>query len=268
MDYWKEENIKNYVVDIAKYYQDCSASSFWNMTLPEKLNKEERKVLNEKLKLDEIVGVDKSVVLNEILKNKEKDNFSFYLIRTLEIDLEVNCYNEIKETVFIELAQRYFDSEDWFFPELFNCLFRRGYEIKEEDNKFSLDLYKRIKKQSEFDKWTILRFAVKLNDAVKFDLARKKDRELFTILSYKMGKPIHFNFPNLLGISNNAIQHYRECGDIILKAMDFYKRSSKIEELDKKKGTFKRKKAEYFENKPIQDEEFTELVFELFPELK
>ncbi|MEI9946328.1 MAG: hypothetical protein WDN26_19170 [Chitinophagaceae bacterium] len=40
---------------------------------------------------------------------------------------------------------------------------------------------------------------------------------LFSILSFKMKKPVGINYPNLLGIANNAIQHYRENGDILIK---------------------------------------------------
>lgn len=84
-----------------------------------------------------------------------------------------------------------------------------------------------------------MRFAVKLNSKEKFALAYQKHRELFVILSLKMNKPISFNFPNLLGVINNAIQFYRESGEIILKAMEHYERTRQIMELDSRKGTFK-----------------------------
>ena len=113
-----------------------------------------------------------------------------------------------------------------------------------------------------------MRFAVKLNSKEKFALAYQKHRELFVILSLKMNKPISFNFPNLLGVINNAIQFYRESGEIILKAMEHYERTRQIMELDSRKGTFKKKLTEFETNKPIQNKEFEEIVINLFPELK
>ncbi|CAM1364232.1 DUF7829 domain-containing protein [Tenacibaculum xiamenense] len=268
MDFWKEERVVSYLVEIEKFYKDCSTDFFPGINLLNQLNKQDKRELNKRLHLDKIIGCEKRLVLNVCIENQEKDNFSFYLIRTLDLDIEVNNYGSSKSTVFIELAKKYFKAKGWFHLQLFNLLFERGYVIKKEDINFVLELHKEIKKQSDFDKWAILRFATKLNNWEKFDIAMRKERELFTILSLKMGKPIYFNFPNLLGISNNAIQHYRESGDVILKAMDYYNRTSQIEKLDSKKGTFKRKKQEYFENKPIQDKDFEEVVFDIFPELK
>jgi hypothetical protein len=129
-------------------------------------------------------------------------------------------------------------------------------------------IYKELKNQSEQERWYILRFAVILNDAEKFNIVIQKQREMFVILSLKMEKPIYFNFPNLLGVINNAIQHYRESGDIILKAMNVYNQTDLINELDARKGNFNKKLREYNQNKPFQDKDFEEIVKLIFPELK
>jgi len=268
MEYWKEELYKSFLTEFPKYYNDPSTDYFQGQNLPTKLNQKELELLNEKIKLPELVGCEKRLVLNELLKDSSKDKFTYYLIETLEIDCEVNAYDKTKKTVFIELAQRYFNQETWVSPNLISKLFERGYKIKEEDNQFIKDLYKKIRKQDDLDKWSTLRFAAKLNDREKFEIALNHTKELFAILSLKMGKPIHFNFPNLLGVVNNAIIYYRESGDLILKAMDKFGQLDKILKLDKRKGTFKRKRAEYLENRPIQNKEFEEIVIELFPELK
>ena len=89
---------------------------------------------------------------------------------------------------------------------------------------------------------------------------------LFPFLSFKEKKPVFFKYPNLLGVANNVISHYPENGDLILKAITKFGCTEKINELDKR-GTFKRKKAEYLENKPTQNKEFESIVIELFPEL-
>tara|TARA_R110002012_G_scaffold245126_4_gene420121 strand:- start:6101 stop:6907 length:807 start_codon:yes stop_codon:yes gene_type:complete len=268
MEYWKEELFKTFLIEFPKYYEDSSADYFQCANLPSKLNLEEQKVLNNRIDLPKLIGCEKKLVLNELLKDRTKDKFTFYLIQTLEIDCEVNSFDKSKKTVFIEIAQRYFEQETWISPYLISKLFQRGYEIKEEDNQFVLDLYKKIKKQYDMDKWATLRFATKLNDKNKFEIAQTHTRELFTILSFKMGKPVHFNFPNLIGVANNAISHYRESGDIILKSIDVFGQTEKVHKLDQRKGTFKRKRLEYLENKPIQNREFEVIAIELFPELK
>jgi hypothetical protein len=268
MEYWKEEMFNLFLVEFPKYYQDPSPDYFQGNNLPGKLRKEELNLLNEKIDLPNLIGCERRMVLHELLKDSSKDKFTFYVINTLEINCEVNSYDSLKNTVFIEIAKRYFNQENWIAPYLISSLFKRGYKIKGEDNQFVQDLYKQIKKQYDFDKWATLRYAVKLNDQEKFEIAQNHTRELFSILSFKMGKPVHFNFPNLIGVANNAISHYRESGDIILKSIDRFGRTEKINKLDERKGTFKRKRLEYLENKPIQNKEFEEIATELFPEIK
>ena len=267
MNIWKKEQIDNYIVEFKKYYIDCSVNYFTGMSVPSKLNQDELRYLKDNLNISEVVGSNKSTLINDLLKDHSKDNFSLYLINTRQLECEVNSYDKSQSTIFIELARRYFEDNKIFFIENIRSLFSRGYKIKPEDNRFVLDLHKKVKQVSDLDKWTYLRLAVILNDEKLFEKALSKNREIFTILSFKQGKPYHFNFPNLLGVLNNAIQHYRESGDIILHAMTFYNRYVEIRKLDTK-GTFIKKWDEYLKNKPIQDAEFEEIVKIIFPEFK
>ena len=127
---------------------------------------------------------------------------------------------------------------------------------------------KKIKNSSDFDRWINLRFAVKLQNAQMFEVALFNKREFYTLLSISKGKPYYFNYPNLLGVVINAIQNYRENGDLILKAIEVYKQTAKIQQLDLKNGTFRRKVIEYMQNKPMQNEKFSEVAKILFPELE
>lgn len=267
MDHWKKQNIDNFLIEIEKYYLDCSADYFPNQSIVDKVNKEELQYLIERLDLSQIVGVNSNLILNETLKYKEKNKFSYFILRSKNIPIEVNFLDETKKSVFIRLAENYFDEKNSFLIYLINELFNRGYIIKEENEIFIKQLYKKIQSESDFEKWSMLRFAIKLNDSEKFSLAYQKQRELFVILSMKFNRPIYFNFPNLLGVLNNAIQHYRENGDIILKAMDIYDRTNEIKRLDVRKGNFARKLNEYHSNKPIQNKKFEEIVKLLFTEI-
>lgn len=268
MEYWKQELFEIFLREFPKYYEDSSPDYFQGSNLPGKLNRKEVELLNEKIGLPSLVGCEDKDVIHELLKDPLKDKFTFYVINTLEIDCIVNSYGRSKNTVFIEIAKRYFKQDNWMSPYLISSLFKRGYQIKPEDNEFVLNLYGQFQKQYDFDKWATLRFATKLNNQKKFEIAQFHTRELFSILSFKVGKPVHFNFPNLIGVANNAISHYRESGDLILRAIDKFGRTEKINQLDSKKGTFRRKRLEYLENRPIQNKEFEEIAIELFPELK
>lgn len=268
IEQWKKENILVLIKEIEKYFHDCSVNYFQHTYAIDKLNKVELEYLNENLNLKETTGANKDNILLSLLDNSDKDNFSYFLLNSLEIELKVNGFDDLKNTVFSKLAKKYFNAKEYFQESLLLNIFKRGYKIKAKDKVFILELYKSINKQNDLEKWSILRFIQKLNNADQIELALKKQRELFVILSFKMGKPIYFNFPNLLGVSNNAIQHYRECGDIILKAMEVYKRTEKVQKLDIKKGTFNRKRKDYLENRPIQDADFESIAKKIFEELK
>lgn len=268
MMYWKEELYKTFLKEFPEYYADSSADYFPSGNLPGKLTAGELEKLHEEINIPELVGCEKYLVLHELLNDPSKDKFTFYLLNRLELECEVNSYDKEKNTIFKKIAKRYFDSEESFGQYHISTLFKRGYEIKEEDRQFILDLYHEKKNERDFEKWTILRYATKLNDLNKFEKAMGKTRELNTMLSFKMNRPIGFNFPNLLGVAVNAIIYYRESGDIILKSIEKFKQTNNINTLDKRKNTFKRKRQEYLENKPIQDQEFESVAIALFPELK
>ena len=206
---------------------------------------------------------------------RELDNFlQKHDIRNREIDEYFSEEQDDNEkTDFILLAEKYLD-ENGSYPELTKQsivnLFEGGYRVKKQDDDYIKDAYNKYAKESNecFERWSILRFIVKLNDAEKIKLALRRLKPLFVLVSLSVGRPVFFNFSNLLGVLNNAIDHYREEGDIILKAIKVYKREGEISKLDARKKCFKRKTEIYQDNKPIQDKNFVEIVKIIFPELK
>lgn len=270
MDYWKKQNIDNFIVELEKYYIDSSAEYCVGQGIVDKLNKEEVEYLNENLNLSKIVGVERNDILNCLLKDKEKNKFTELLLKSTNINLDVNNISNSNKSTFILLTENYFKESSYLIKWLIKNLFERGYTIKKQDEIFITELYKGLQSQDQFENWTILRFAVKLNNKEQIRLAFDKLHILFVILSLKLNKPIHFSFPNLLGVLNNAFNsnNYKENGDVILKAIEVYSRKTTIQELDSRKGNFKKKLSDYEQNKPIQNKEFEEIIKIVFPELK
>lgn len=195
-------------------------------------------------------------------------------IRNREIDEYFSEEQDDNEkTDFILLAEKYLDensSHSELTKQSIANLFEGGYRVKKQDDDYIKDAYNKyaIDSNENFEKWSVLRFIVKLDDAEKIKLALSKLKPLFVLSSLKIGRPIYFNFPNLLGVLNNAIDHYREDGDIILKAIKVYDREKEISKLDANKGVFKRKTENYQNNKPIQNKYFVEVAEIIFDELK
>ncbi len=137
--YWKEELYRAFSKEFPDYYEGSTTDYFPSGNLPSKLTSEELKKLHEEINIPKLVGCERHLVLHELLKDRSKDKFTFYLLNRLELDCEVNSYDKEKNTIFIEIAKRYFDSENYFGQYHISTLFKRGYEIKEEDRQFVLD---------------------------------------------------------------------------------------------------------------------------------
>jgi hypothetical protein len=268
MDQWKKNGIDNFIIKIKKFYEDSSLGYFGNQGIIDKLNEEELEYFNSIFNLSDVIGVNSEFVLEELLKSKEKRNFFSYILGTKIFRLEIDYFEKTNKTLFIRIIESYFDEKDGFLIHCICNLFERGYEIKNEDVKFISDLYKKIKTQKQLENWLLLRSAVKLKNFEKFRIIIQKQKELYTIFSLKLNKPVGYNFPNLLGVLSNALNFYRENGELFLCAMEEYQRTDAIMQLDLRKGNFKRKLEEFEVNKPIQDKEFREIIGILLPELK
>jgi hypothetical protein len=113
----------------------------------------------------------------------------------------------------------------------------------------------------------LARFVVLLNDAVLIEKAFQERNSLLTIVSFKLKKPVGINYPNLLGVANNAFLHYRAHGDILLHAMKHYGVYEEVLKRDQKKS-FTYRLEDFQRYKPIQDPMFAEIAHKVFPELK
>lgn len=269
MNNWTRKNIDYFIENLKDYYTDCRSTSFPYKHGINDLSNEGKTYLNDKLDLKKIVRTNNACILLKTLKIPSKDNFSFFLLRDRTIDLDVSKLDKTGKSVFILLATSYLNSEKRVNLNHFIDLFNRDYKIKKEDVEFILNFYKKeeMKSNDLFIKWSYLRFATKLSDSKDFEIIYYKSREVFTILSFKLKRPVYHNFKNLLEVGNNAMQYYRIHGDIIFKAINVFNVRDEILKYDRK-GTFKRKYEDFLKNKPIQDKKFESLIKELFEELE
>lgn len=266
--HWQKINLDEYLVNLRDYYSNCEKPSFRLAHKVQELTQEEKDYVNANINLQGITSFNKECLIISLLSLPGKFNFVRHLIVSGNIELEVNNFLDGK-TTFICLLKQLISTSDEFYSagHLFLELYKRGYESKECDEVFLREIYKDLPTKNSLAVWCIARFAFLLNDHKTFDKAFRNDRVLFSIISFKMKKPVGFNYPNLLGVANNAIQHYRDHGDILIKSMYHYEVYNDIIERDKKK-VFQGKQKDFEKYKPIQDKEFVEIVMHLFPELK
>lgn len=266
--HWQKVNLDEYFGNLKDYYNNCEKPSFRLSHKVQELTQEEKNYVNANINLQGITGFSKENLINSILSLQAKFNFARHLILSTNIELEVNNTLDGKST-FIFLLDQLIHNADEFYSagNLFLELYKRGYQSKACDEGFLKETYQDLPNKDSLAVWCIARFAYRLNDHKKFEKAYRNERALLSIVSFKMKRPVGINYPNLLGIANNAIQHYRDHGDILIKAMHHYDVYDEIVGKDKKK-VFREKQQDFEKYKPIQDKEFVEVVTALFPELR
>ena len=263
---WQKQIIEELVEKVTNFYHDSSKGYFSGTNKIEEFNIEQRNYFNSLLSLSKFVGAEESIILNSILE-QGKFGFAVYILRSGAFDIEVNSVTNYKSCFQLLVEQsNSLNGSDWngYF---FEALYKKGYSTKESDMLYIKEAYKSIDSQNKLVEWCIARFVLILNEKDMIAEALKRQKELLTIVSFKMKKPVGIHYPNLLGISNNAFLHYRIHGDVLLHAMKYY---GIYEDVIKKdhKNSFQYRLNEFLEYKPIQDLAFNEIVFKIFPELK
>ena len=266
--YWRKINIDNYITNLKEYFIDCTKGNLTTGSTIDTLDIEEKAYLNEKLNLDIIIGGDQTLVLNKVLQDKSKFNFTRHLLNNLSIELEVNNLDETKKSVFELIIENVMTMEEHNHHQLFISLYKRGYINTSTDQYYLTKFYKtKIYSQKLLVFWCLVRICFILHNPEKIIKIFYNERLILTLLSFKFEKPVGLKFPKLLGVANNAVEHYSEQGDLILYAMKYYKVYDSVRQQDKK-GTFKLKEEKFLKFKPIQDIEFNEIVYEIFSELR
>ncbi|RYE58241.1 MAG: hypothetical protein EOP48_03975 [Sphingobacteriales bacterium] len=259
--YWED-----YFSHFREFYENCESTFFKYSDRISELTQKQKEFVNKEMQLEKLVGVSSPLIINTLLKSPTKANFAKYLIRSLNIEVDVHQVIDGESTFELLVKSLLLHHDSFYEVYVLQDLYRRGYKSRQSDEEFLRKVYKDIKTQTELEIWCVARFAFKLNDPRKIEKALNKVKVLFTIVSFKMKKPVGVRYPNLLGIANNAFLHYREDGDICLAAMRYYGVDKEIIARDHKK-TFQYRKEDYEKYRPIQDEEFVNIIQELFPEL-
>lgn len=263
------------VSQINRYIQQLHSSYIlneWPDNLVYKLRElsiDEKCYLNSNLNLHKIAKVDKDDFFIHQLCVKEKREFCIKLLASEVVELNVNIRSSDGKSCFEFISMYCIEQAKSLRQNYmsFTSLYKLGYTNRPEDLSTLRKLYdKNVKSPEALQIWSYCRFAYILANSTQIDEAFRKDKILFTILSFKMGKPVGVHYPNLLGIANNALHHYGSSSRLIIRAIHHYNMYEKIISKDQK-GTFKYRYDEVLETEPIQDEEFEAIILKIFPEL-
>jgi len=178
-------------------------------------------------------------------------------------DFDVSLTDKNNRTCFQDIINSEIDNIDSIF-EFFEYIFLQGYQR----NKFD-DTYFKNQKNATFispmiqNHILVGRLYYQLNNIEHIKLLKRQSKILFTFLSIYHRKPIGFAFSNLIQVINNALEHYCNFGELVIKALEI---NGLLEECKTKKS-FNNKVAKLRNNTISQDIEFNEVLMELFPDL-
>ncbi len=158
------------------------------------------------------------------------------------------------------------------FHRYSTCLFRKGYDSTEVDEKLLETLKAENISRANAEQKEVLRkwgYGWLLNqwpDPPRIGAVKSSAEPLLTLLSLKIGACIYYDFNNLRELTHNVLEYHKDIGDLYLKAMIVYGQD-KSQFAEDKNGGIQRKIDRYYMLKPEQSPRVMRLAQVLFPEL-
>lgn len=230
------------------------------------LTKDAYRYINIKLEdlLSSSYGADKIPFMNYLVHQYPKTKSILRLVcENKDLEIQINLLDNNNRSLFIEIIE----SDYEWKTELFEYVFLRGYFINQVDEEYIKQMLSNVNayKNNELEFCLIGYCFMNVTNKDDYRNIGEISREIFTLLSMKFGKILSFRFSNMIQVANNALEHYKEYGDLFVKAFhvygfydDFMQKSSfvkkislldmsKTERLEKYKSTLKQIFPELFE---------------------
>lgn len=218
---------------------------------------EEIDLLNRELKL-----TSKPEFIIDLFKNNKKPNFLRYICDNDKIAIDLQSVKlEDKTLLQLIIKERSYD-----YRFLLSNLFRKGYRLTEEDEQLLAEMTNQDPTKESIEKCGLIKaYSRLLTKRLAFSVD-KIDKIIFSILSVELGRIVGFGFKNLKEVTNNFFEYHRDFGDIYLRAMKVFNQYDKLIREDKS-DKMKKKIEKFINNRPKQNTEYDELLYEMFPEL-
>lgn len=262
----RKEQLENTAEEFCNFFHNPVKPRFSGSGNLDNLPEEERQFIKKFIEIKLKHPIAPTEWLAKCLNSKDLNYLALYLIssNTFAPDLSIEVNGNTAFTLTVKHGLNLKDKRDFMY--LLQTLYNKGYKSKPADLVYLKDSYDYLKNEYQCLAWSLARFVNKLNDASLIQKAFEHHMPLLTIASFKMRRPFGINYHNLLGVANNALQHYRSHIELIIHAMQTYDVLYDIERRDHK-NTFKQRMEDFKETMPVQDPDIAEVVFILFPEL-
>lgn len=236
----------------------------WEKEQLGKLSSPAKDILNRKLDLSNKKYCNKPLV-NGLIFTLGTEQDRYHLLECIldidDIDINVNLKDNNGVTALKECLNY---KDEWKSSRLIYLLFRRGYIMDSEEEIELLDILGANAASPDIITNIAMSIVYKnMRDNEDRSKAYKINRFFLSLISLKYNRVIGYKFPNILALSNNALNYYKEFSTIYLKACKKYNQYNDLIT----KPSFK-KKVEQIQNEiPFQDSSYDDILNIMFPEL-
>lgn len=236
----------------------------WDKEYLSKLSSPAKDILNRKLDLANKKYCDKPLInglISTIGTNQDKYYFLQYILDLDDIDINVN----LKDCDGLTSLKESLNCKDKYkSSSLIYLLFQRGYIMTSEEETELLGILSANSATPDIITNIAMSIVYKnMKDNEDRSKAYKISRIFLSLISLKYNRVIGYKFPNILALSNNALNSYKEFSTIYLRACKKYNR---YDELNTKPSFTK--KVEQIQNEtPFQDSLYDDIINTMFPEL-
>ncbi|NOS74021.1 MAG: hypothetical protein HOP36_05690 [Methyloglobulus sp.] len=270
-----ENKVKN-IINSIKELKDSKSEYFYKANeLIDELNDYELNLLNSQFKLCEPSNKKIFSWIDEVKKDNDLYPFFEFILTCSPIKLDVNIRSCEGKTMFQYL---YASSslKIWVSNNLIRLLFKRGYNLKEDDKAY-FQFLNNISQDNK-NEWLLFNFCNRLRDRYYVDdIFNDKYSKVFCVVeSAKRKEIVGFNYManEWVSFANNAATYYTDYWKYIERAFKEYELWEKLLILDKNKTFIKKAKAVSYDPDELISEEksdelrrFERIYYDLFPDL-
>ncbi|HBS89132.1 MAG TPA: hypothetical protein DEA97_21475 [Bacteroidales bacterium] len=221
----------------------------------------EIRLINEKMKLKELVKSKPAISLWVIRANQNDAAFLEFIISNPFLEFDINMVDNFGKTAFQEVL------ENKKLPKhrIIKALLKRGYKLTKEDVKNYLGIF-----EKDNDKYDLVLFLVcsRLKNKALIDEVFLHCQCIFILESIINKEIVGFKYKqnDWLAFIINALINYKEYWNYIEDTLKKTKLWEIIRELDRKKS-FEDKIVNYYREVPLQKLEFNALYEDLYFEI-
>lgn len=165
---------------------------------------------------EEVMNNDTTSFIKNLIKNVDRHyHFIYHLNHNTFLKFQIETPTEGEITILMDISESSYH-EHYHLVGLLNLIFENGYIKNPVDDNYFLD------SSEKKDNFYLAKAYYMVNNKLLVHNIAQIEKIIFTIESIINKKVIGYRFQKLIQVANNAIDHYPQHLNLIIKAMQIY----------------------------------------------